>query len=44
MGKRQPLGYAVGLVLGGVSVDTIGWRFGYYISAMLNGVLSVTAV
>jgi MFS family permease len=43
MGVGQPLGYAVGLVVGGVFVDTIGWRYGYYISAVVNGILSAAA-
>lgn len=30
MGLAQPLGFALGLVLGGVFVDTIGWRAGWY--------------
>ncbi|KAL2379725.1 hypothetical protein RJZ90_005064 [Blastomyces dermatitidis] len=28
-GMGQPLGYAVGLVLGGIFTDTIGWRWAY---------------
>lgn len=43
MGMGQPLGYSLGLILGGVFVDTIGWRYGYYISAIINAVLSATA-
>ncbi|KAF5857627.1 hypothetical protein ETB97_005480 [Aspergillus alliaceus] len=43
MGMGQPLGYSVGLILGGVFVNTIGWRYGYYISAIINAVLSVAA-
>ena len=33
MGLGQPLGFSLGLVLGGVFVDTIGWRAGWYICA-----------
>ena len=33
MGLAQPLGFALGLVLGGVIVDTIGWRAGWYMCA-----------
>lgn len=33
MGLGQPLGFSVGLVLGGVFVDSIGWRSGWYICA-----------
>ncbi len=38
LGLGQVLGFSIGLVLGGVFVDTIGWRFGYYfcgVAAML---------
>lgn len=31
LGLSQPLGFSAGLVLGGVFVDTIGWRAGWYI-------------
>lgn len=27
----QPFGFSVGLVLGGVLVDTVGWRVGFYL-------------
>jgi MFS family permease len=43
MGMGQPLGYSVGLILGGVFSDSIGWRYGFYISAILNGILCVVA-
>ncbi|KAL8627104.1 hypothetical protein Q9189_007190 [Teloschistes chrysophthalmus] len=36
MGAGQPIGFFIGLVLGGVFVDTIGWRAGYYICAGAN--------
>ncbi|KAJ5666912.1 hypothetical protein N7462_011321 [Penicillium macrosclerotiorum] len=32
LGMSQPLGFSVGLVLGGILVDTVGWRVGWYIS------------
>ncbi|KAF7589037.1 hypothetical protein BBP40_004825 [Aspergillus hancockii] len=32
MGLSQPLGFSLGLVVGGVLIDTIGWRAGWYIS------------
>ncbi|KAL4940014.1 hypothetical protein BDV06DRAFT_230696 [Aspergillus oleicola] len=38
MGMGQPLGYSVGLILGGIFADSIGWRVGYYISAGTNSV------
>lgn len=31
LGLSQPLGFSFGLVLGGVLVDTMGWRGGWYI-------------
>lgn len=43
-GMAQPLGYALGLVLGGIFTDTIGWRWSYYIMAMINFGLSVVSV
>lgn len=36
MGAGQPFGFCVGLVLGGLFTDTIGWRAGYYICAAAN--------
>jgi MFS family permease len=42
-GMGQPLGYSVGLILGGVFTDTIGWRWSFYISAITNAVLFVCA-
>lgn len=36
MGGGQPVGFSVGLALGGVLTDTIGWRWGFYISAIFN--------
>ncbi|KAG9955407.1 general substrate transporter, partial [Aureobasidium melanogenum] len=34
-GAAQPLGYSAGLFLGGLFADTIGWRWGWYISAII---------
>lgn len=36
LGAGQALGFCVGLVLGGVFTDTIGWRSGYYVCAAVN--------
>ncbi|KAK3113804.1 hypothetical protein LTR53_008542 [Teratosphaeriaceae sp. CCFEE 6253] len=36
MGGGQPVGFSVGLALGGVLTDTIGWRWAFYIAAILN--------
>lgn len=32
LGLSQPLGFSLGLVVGGVLVDTIGWRAGWYMA------------
>ena len=32
LGLSMPLGFSVGLVLGGVLVDTVGWRIGFYVT------------
>ncbi|OOQ82788.1 putative MFS transporter [Penicillium brasilianum] len=32
LGMSQPFGFCLGLVLGGVFVDTVGWRVGWYIA------------
>ena len=42
-GGGNPVGYALGLLLGGVFVDTVGWRYGYYMSIGLNGMVLVAA-
>lgn len=39
LGAGQPLGFSVGLLLGGLFADTIGWRWGYYLSAIINIIL-----
>jgi MFS family permease len=43
-GMGQPLGYAAGLVLGGVLTDTIGWRWAFYITAIINAMLFVASI
>ena len=35
MGGGFPLGFSIGVVLGGILTDTIGWRVGFYISAAI---------
>jgi MFS family permease len=44
MGGGQPIGFSVGLTLGGVLSNTIGWRWGFYIAAMVNSVVFVVGV
>lgn len=43
-GMGQPLGYALGLILGGVFTTTIGWRWGFYITAIIDAVLFVGSI
>ena len=43
IGAANPLGFALGLLLGGFFVDSIGWRCGWYLaSAMSFAVLAVS--
>lgn len=39
MGGGQAIGFGLGLVLGGICADKIGWRWGFYSTAILNGVV-----
>ncbi|CAN9444617.1 unnamed protein product [Alternaria alternata] len=41
MGGGQPIGFSFGLVLGGIFADTIGWRWGFHISAIANTIVFV---
>lgn len=43
-GMGQPLGYSLGLILGGVFTDKLSWRWCYYMSAIINVCLSVSAI
>lgn len=43
-GMGQPLGYALGLVLGGIFTDGIGWRWAYYMMAIINFALSTASI
>ncbi|KAI1302919.1 major facilitator superfamily domain-containing protein [Xylaria venustula] len=43
-GMGQPLGYSLGLVLGGVFTSTIGWRWAYYLMTIINFFLSITSI
>jgi MFS family permease len=40
LGLSQPLGFSFGLVLGGLLVDSIGWRAGWYIYGSITLFLS----
>lgn len=44
LGAGQPVGFSVGLVLGGIFVEGIGWRYGYYIGAVLIFVIFVISI
>ncbi|KAI4215052.1 MAG: hypothetical protein LQ351_002366 [Letrouitia transgressa] len=39
MGAGQPIGFLIGSVLGGILIDTIGWRTGYYMCTAANFLL-----
>uniref|UniRef100_A0A8H7KAW1 Major facilitator superfamily (MFS) profile domain-containing protein n=1 Tax=Bionectria ochroleuca TaxID=29856 RepID=A0A8H7KAW1_BIOOC len=43
-GMGHPLGYALGLVLGGIFTDTVGWRWAYYMMAIINTIISVASI
>jgi MFS family permease len=43
-GAASPVGYTLGLVLGGVFVDSIGWRWAYYIGTIVNSLLVGAAI
>jgi len=39
MGGGQPIGYSLGITLGGVFVDSIGWKWSFFIAAIMNSVV-----
>ncbi|KAL9589477.1 MAG: hypothetical protein Q9203_001716, partial [Teloschistes exilis] len=39
MGGGQPVGFGLGLTLGGVLTESAGWQWGFYVSAIINGVV-----
>ncbi|KAF2186452.1 MFS general substrate transporter [Zopfia rhizophila CBS 207.26] len=39
----NPIGYGLGLLLGGIFVDTLGWRWCYYLGLCLNGLILITS-
>jgi predicted MFS family arabinose efflux permease len=43
VGSGQPVGYTVGLVLGGVFAGKVGWRVAFYLAAGLNLALFIAA-
>ncbi|KAF2141290.1 uncharacterized protein K452DRAFT_272011 [Aplosporella prunicola CBS 121167] len=44
LGSGQPLGYSLGLFLGGFFVDSVGWRYAWYLSAGIAFVVLLAAV
>ena len=44
IGMGQPLGFSVGLLLGGIFTDTIGWRWSFFVSAIINSVIALAAI
>jgi MFS family permease len=43
MGGGQPIGYGVGLTIGGAFADTAGWKWGFHAVAIVNAVLFLLA-
>lgn len=44
MGGGQPVGFTVGLVVGGGLTDSVGWQVGFYLGAGLNTILFFLAL
>ncbi|KAF8866345.1 major facilitator superfamily protein [Acephala macrosclerotiorum] len=44
LGAGQPLGFSLGLVLGGIFVGSIGWRWGYYTGAILTFLIWIISI
>jgi MFS family permease len=44
MGGGQPIGFGIGLVIGGVFAETIGWRWAFHMSAIINSVVFAIAL
>ena len=43
-GMGQPLGYMLGLILGGVFTDTVGWRWAFFTMGLINLPITIAAV
>jgi MFS family permease len=43
-GAASPLGYTVGLVLGGIFVEGVGWRWSFGFAAAVNAVIVGSAL
>lgn len=44
LGAGQPVGFSIGLVLGGIFVQEISWRYGYYIGAILTFTVFIVSI
>lgn len=44
LGLSQPLGFSFGLVLGGILVDSVGWRSGWYIYGGITLALAIMGI
>ena len=42
-GGGSPIGFATGLVIGGILVQTVGWRAGYYMASGVNALVFIGA-
>jgi MFS family permease len=43
LGAGQPVGFAAGLTLSGVLLDTLGWRWAFWIVAIVSGLVTGAA-
>lgn len=44
LGAGQPVGFSIGLVIGGIFVQELGWRYGYYIAAILTFIIFLVSI
>jgi MFS family permease len=44
LGAGQPFGYSIGLVLGGVFIQEVSWRYGYYVGAILTFISFIISI
>ena len=44
LGAGQPVGYSIGLVIGGLFVQKVSWRYGYYIGAILTFIVFIVSI